>query len=61
MNKTNFVTGIICLVIAAVLFALGANAYGYTLGKVTIHLYPSAFFLLAAGIQILRAFVPKRS
>jgi hypothetical protein len=61
MNKTNLVTGIISLVIAVVLFAFGINAYGYELGNTTVRLYPSAFFALAAAIQILRAFVPKRS
>jgi hypothetical protein len=61
MNKTNLVTGIISLVIAIVLFALGINAYGYEIGTTTVHLYPSAFFLLVAAVQILRAFVPKRS
>lgn len=61
MNKTNLVTGIISLVIAIVLFAFSVNAYGYEIGGITVHLYPSAFFLLVAAVQILRAFVPKRS
>lgn len=61
MNKTNLVTGIISLVIAIVLFLLGANAYGYEVGNRTINLYPSAFFALVAAVQIFRAFVPKRS
>lgn len=61
MNKTNLVTGIISLVIAIVLFVLGANTYGYEIGGMTINLYPSAFFTLVAAVQIFRAFVPKRS
>jgi hypothetical protein len=61
MNKINLITGIISLVIAIVLFVFGANAYGYEIGRMTVHLYPSAFFLLVAAVQILRAFVPKRS
>jgi hypothetical protein len=61
MNKTNLATGIISLVIAIVLFAFGANTYGYEIGNMTVHLYPSAFFTLIAAVQIFRAFVYKRS
>lgn len=61
MNKTHLITGIISLVIAAGLFALGANAYGYEIGTMTIRLYPSAFFVLVAAVQTFRAFVPGRS
>jgi hypothetical protein len=61
MNKTNLITGIISLAIAIVLFTFGFNAYGYELGSTTVRLYPSAFFGLVAVVQVLRAFVPKRS
>ena len=61
MNKNHLATGIISLVIAIVLFAFGANAYGYEVGNTTVRLYPSAFFILLAAVQILRAFLPKRS
>lgn len=60
MNKINLVTGIVSLVIAVVLFAFGINAYGYEFGSTTVRLYPSAFFLLVAVVQIFRALVPKR-
>jgi hypothetical protein len=61
MKKTNLVTGIISLVIAVILLVFGINAYGYEIGNTTVRLYPSAFFGLVAAVQLIRAFVPKRS
>lgn len=61
MKKTTLITGIVSLVIAILLFAFGINDYGYELGATTVRFFPSAFFALVGAVQLLRAFVPKRS